>query len=199
MKPESYKESMEERLAVDKEIDEKELNKVERKLNYHSKSVVKIFRVGESHGQYKRALKNATVHVNGEVSVMKGADKDHKASANIKMQPIVNAMDRPKKTVSDIFSDVAIDVVESRNNGILCSSTEELLASIEANNKKKSNNESDVGEDKKNKSSIVGSMDAVALFTSLTAEKSANIVKEETMKSNIVFKNIDTHEIGIYQ
>ena len=34
---------------------------------------------------------------------MSGADKDHKETKdNLKMRPIVNAMDGPKKTISDI-------------------------------------------------------------------------------------------------
>ena len=61
----SYKESMEEHHRGDKSITKKELNKVEKELGRHLKSVVKIFRVGYKHGQKKRALGNATVHHNG--------------------------------------------------------------------------------------------------------------------------------------
>ena len=51
MKGETYLVSMEEQHKMDKEIDKKEVNKIERNLNKHSKSVVKIFNVGDSRRQ----------------------------------------------------------------------------------------------------------------------------------------------------
>ena len=150
MHPETYKNSMEKHYLKDTEITKKELNKVERKLNEHSKDCVKIFKVAEKHGQHKRALKNATVHVNGQLPHLKGNEKDHKKK--LEMRPLVNAMDGPKKTVSDIYSDVIAGVVEADNDGTLCSSTEELLATFEAYNNNKV--ESVEGENKKKK--IIG-------------------------------------------
>ena len=82
MPSEKYKESMQEHNIDDKVISKKELNKIENSLCGHSKSVTKIFRVGLKHGQQKRALANATVHKNGQVPVMKGAEKDHKVTEN---------------------------------------------------------------------------------------------------------------------
>ena len=132
MKAETYLKSMKEHVVDDKEINKKELNKIERKLNGHSKSIVKIFKVGYTHGQQKRALRNATVQINGQVPVLRGAEKDHKSSeGNIKMRPIENAMDGPKKTISDIFSDIGAAIVEANSNDVVCSSTEEIIESFE--------------------------------------------------------------------
>ena len=50
---EKYKASMEEHIVNDKEIDRKELNKVERKLDDHSKSVVRMFKVAENHNSLR--------------------------------------------------------------------------------------------------------------------------------------------------
>ena len=41
-------------------------------------------------------------------------------------------------------------------------------------------------------------MDAKALFTSLTANRSAEIIKEEVVNSNIKFENVNMEEVGIY-
>ena len=91
-----YIKSMEEHYRTDKPINKKELNKIESSLCGHSKSVTKIFRVGLKYGQQKRAMANATVHKNGQIPVLKGAEKDHKENVNeVKMRPIVNAMDGP--------------------------------------------------------------------------------------------------------
>lgn len=55
MLPGTYEVSMEEHYKNDKLIDKKELNKIQRTLNGHSKNAVKIFKVGDEHKQHKRA------------------------------------------------------------------------------------------------------------------------------------------------
>ena len=50
------------------------------------------------------------------------------------MRPIVNAMDGPKRILSDIFSDIGNAVIESSKSDVVCYSTEELLESFEAFN-----------------------------------------------------------------
>ena len=159
---ETYKESMKEHHIMDKVINKKELNKIENDLCGHSKSVTKIFQVALKHGQQKRALANATVHKNGQVPVLKGAEKDHKENEkSIKMRPIVNAMDGPKKNISDLFSDIVTPVIASKKNDIICYSTEELLESFEKYNKTINNqNEESPSE------YIIGSMDATSLYPS---------------------------------
>ena len=146
------------------------------------------------HGQQKRALANATVHKNGQVPVLKGAEKDHKENEkSIKMRPIVNAMDGPKKNISDLFSDIVTPVIASKKNDIICYSTEELLESFENyNNRRVDSN------DESSSEYIIGSMDATSLYPSLEADKSAAIVIEEVMNSNVVFENIDIKELGMY-
>merc|ERR1711954_394672 len=104
---------------------------------------------------------------------MRGAEIDHKVG-EIRMRPIENSMDGPKKTISDIFSDLGSAVIESIENDIICSSTEEVLETFEEYNKKRDENINGNGTD-----NIIGSMDAVSLFTRLEAERSAEIVKEE--------------------
>merc|ERR1711954_603941 len=99
MLPEKHNKTIQEHFAEDKEIDRKQLNKIEGKLDNHSK-----FKIGENHGQLKRAMRDSKVHTNGQVPVMRGAEKDHKADkSKIKMRPMVNAMDGPKKNISDNF------------------------------------------------------------------------------------------------
>ena len=99
----------------------------------------------------------------------------------------------PRKNLSDNYSDVLLGIVEVRNNGILCSNTEELLESFEDNNRKTK----DIPKEKQEKR-IVGSMDAVSLFTRLEANKLAEIVREEVIKSKEKFNNVDHLELGIY-
>ena len=73
MFPETFKASMKEHYEMDKELNKKELNKIYRELGEHSKCITRIFNVGEQHGQQKRAIANATVHVNGQLPYMNGS------------------------------------------------------------------------------------------------------------------------------
>ena len=129
------------------------------------------------------------------IPVLKGAEKDHKdTDGAIRMMAIVNAMDGPKKTLSDIFSDLMNGIVEASNDNTLCSSTEELLEAFETYNKEVEHNVANVADGKR----IVGSMDAVSLYPSLKANRSAEIVKEVIMNCNVKFNNINFEELGIY-
>ena len=137
------------------------MNKTERNLNYHSKSVTRIFKIGERYGQHKRAVQKATVHVNGQIHSLEGAEKDHKESeTDIKMRVIFNAIHGPKKNVSNTLSDVLFAVAEAYNDGTLCSSTEKLLEAFKAYNENKNRSK------EKRK---LGSMDAVSFNPSLEA------------------------------
>merc|ERR1711954_359248 len=111
------------------------------------------------------------------------------------MRPIENAMDGPKKTISDLFRDLGSAIVDANSNDVVCSSTEEILQAFEDYNKKcETSNERDI----KLEENIIGSMDAVSLFTRLEAETSAEIIKEETMRSGVKFENIDTNELVMF-
>ena len=44
---------------------------------------------------------------------------------------------------------------------------------------------------------IVGSMDVISLYPSLEAERSAEIIIEVVMNSNITFDNIDIEELRL--
>ena len=133
MNPPTYTNSMEEHHRDDKVISKKELNKIQRKLNDHSKSLTKVFKISVEHGQHEKAKRNATVHVKGQLPVLKGNEKDHKST--IKMRPLMNTMDGPKKNISDNFSDILEAVVDDLDDGTLCSSSEELIESFENYNK----------------------------------------------------------------
>ena len=97
--PDVYDAGMVEHTKGDKIISKKQLNKIENKLSDHSRSVVKIFRVGSNFHQEKRAVANATVQTNGQIPTLRGTDKDHKITKNdeVKLRSIVNTNDGPKK------------------------------------------------------------------------------------------------------
>merc|ERR1711954_423000 len=128
---------------------------------------------------------------NGQLPVLEGKEKDHKKSENIKMRQTVNSMNGPKKNTSDIYSDVLLGIVKARDRGVLCSSTEELIEAFVENNKKDKNYM-----DNEKRKRIISSMDAVSLFTNSEAERCADIVREETVRSKVIFNYIDLHELG---
>ena len=88
------------------------------------------------------------------------------------------------------MKDIATPVIESKRNGIICYSTEELIESFEVYNKTVVESSSS--------DYVIGSMDATSLYPSLEADKSAAIIVEEVLNSDVKFANIDTKELGIY-
>ena len=134
--------------------------------NNASKSLANIVNMGFKSGQQETILMNDVILEECELPILSGLSKDHKNGS--KMRPMVNAMDGPKKSISDNNSVVVAAIVGSNDNGTLCSSTEEWLESLEAYNKRKDeNNESTDNKIKR----VTGSMDAVSLFTSLESKK----------------------------
>ena len=115
LKPKTYKDGMQEHVENDRIIDKKELNKVERILGEHSKSSVKIFKIGDKYGQLKRAVANSVIQVNGQLPILKGADKDHKKTKDneVKIRAILNTMNGPKRVISEVFSDVKLGQLSS--------------------------------------------------------------------------------------
>merc|ERR1712082_302710 len=95
---------MQEHVNKDRDIDEKEVNKVTKVLNETSKSFVKILGIRKASGQEKRAMNNVHVTTNGEVPVLSGLHKSHKSGR--KMRPVVNGNTGPLSNFSDIVSDV---------------------------------------------------------------------------------------------
>ena len=134
MKPETYKFGLSEHTKKDREINKKELNKVNSKLNKHTKSFVKILGVAKEYGdkQFKRAVANVTVHKDGELPVLRGNEKDHKKDqVGIKMRAIVNGMNGPKRALSELVSGVLENTLHTIKPESVVKSTEEMLNSFE--------------------------------------------------------------------
>ena len=68
-------------------------------------------------------------------------------------------------------------------------STEEFLYLVEKYNKENKN---------RNKSVIIGSMDAVNLYPSIKPDMAADIIKKLIVDTDVDFKGIDRDELGRY-
>ena len=71
----------------------------------------------------------------------------------------------------------------------ICKSTAEMLSSFEAYNET-------VTDDNIKIKKIVGSMDAVALYPSIKADESAEIIRNEVIQTNVTFEGLDMDEVG---
>ena len=142
-------------------------------MNEHSKSITRVFKIGAEFGQHDRVVRNSTVHMNVQLPVLSGNEKDHKESSNgLKMRPLMNIMDGPKKNISNNHRDKMEAIVDDLDDGVLCSSTEELIESVEANYE---SNESKRDEDVTKRTQVIRSMDAIYRFNSCKNLSSAQI------------------------
>ena len=87
-------------------------------------------------------------------------------------------------------------VNETESNEVLCQSTQELIKAFEKYN---------VDIDKEEKGTettqynyIIGSMEAVALYPSLRADKFAEIIREEAINSKVIFENVEVFKLDRY-
>merc|ERR1711888_435988 len=83
----TYLEAGEEHGREDREISEKELRSIERRLNEANSMFIKIFRVGEGSGQTERLRSNYITH-SANPANMKLLHKDHKGPGTKKMRRI---------------------------------------------------------------------------------------------------------------
>ena len=87
MSQEDYLEAGYEHVRDDKEISEKELHTIERRVNAANSMYIKIFRVGEGSGQTERIRSNY-ITKSANPATMKISHKDHKGPGTKKMRRI---------------------------------------------------------------------------------------------------------------
>ena len=87
-------------------------------------------------------------------------------------------------------------VNETESNEVLCQSTQELLKAFEKYNVDIDKEEK--GTETTQDNYIIGSMEAVALYPSLRADKFAEIIREEAINSKVIFENVEVFELDRY-
>ena len=98
------------------------------------------------------------------------------------MRPVVNGMKGPKRSSSELISAALGKIRDIMKPKSVIKSTEEFLYWVEKYNKENKN---------RDKSVIIGSMDAVNLYPSIKPDKAADIIKKLIVDTEVDFKGIE--------
>ena len=162
----------------DRKIDRQELLKIEKKLNDHTRMLLKVFNAGESHNHLTR-ITNSKI-VNSENTASKYyLFKDHKEKES--WRPVVSGCTSNTLGLSNLLSDVVESLCSSVSKPYEVISSEDMLSRVEVfngwvenmNEKKKKEN---INWDWRDEWILIGS-DVVSLFPSLTADRTAKAVR----------------------
>ena len=154
--------------------------------------ITKIFNIGESHGHLKRVQESTITH-SETLAPMYYLFKDHKAEPG--WRPVVSGCNSNTVGLSNILSDIIESVCSSIESPYEVISSEDLLSRIETFNRKlkkeiETRKKVDKDWDWRNKYMLLGS-DVESLFPSLTAKRSARIVREQVERSKMIWENVD--------
>ena len=186
---------MDKHIKNDKVISEKEVRKIESKLNRHMESWVKNLQPGESINQSKR-IKSNLITKDSQVPILRGTSKDHKKADNKNIgpdvRPIMGAVVWPNIGLSEIGSNIVRKIADNADVGLVAKSTEEVINKIESYNKRRI--EDNLGD----KKIIVASMDIEKFSNNIISEKSAQIIRKMYEESELIIEGIDIDKLARY-
>ena len=174
----------------DKIVTEKEVAGIEKLMNGHSFQLCRIFGVCSAWDDGRR-VKSAMTNKNLPPPCLKLSHKDHKIRVPgqpAPSRPICGAYLSPNGQTSHLISLVLNKLADTYNEGSECKSTEDMIAEME----NKVNSRQDIQQ------MIVGSMDVKALYPSLLATNSTQIITDVFMETNIKIEGINWEEAGKY-
>ena len=184
----NYREACEEHIKEDVNINEKEHMKAQSQINAHSIMWTNITKAGEGCRSKERVKNNLLVENSGLAPVY-ALRKDHKVCNDQEKgpptRPVCGASSGYNNKLSNFISTIIRPIW--KDNEIVCTNTEEMMAAIESTNK--SNKSSDI---------IVGSADVKALYPSLDIDSCAEIVSRTFEESEVEVRGVDPEEIGLY-
>ena len=170
-------------------VSEKEIKVIQRRLNGHARSLVKIFNIGESKGEHnmQRCWNNASSDAEA-VPLLKLGIKTHKPvkeNGDPECRIIIGASNcttsRPGDIIADVLEPVAWNGGQNASNEE-CQSTEEMLSMIEEASDKL---------EKEGMDPMTMSLDVKKLYNNMVIREAAKEVAQEIIETKIEFKNID--------
>ena len=217
--PEKYIEMGEDHTNKDTEISWAQMRELEKNVSEHAVAWEMIWNTGEDHNHQDRIIKSKNTK-SGNQANLKLLFKDHKQGN--KTRPVASGNESFNIGLSNGVSDLLESVAKTSRDPYSVISAEDLLARVTAYNKNSPPapsasraatpvpaaegstpspppTESEIihPEHEEEEMSLVGS-DVVVLFPSITAERSARIVRDEIQRSEITFEGFDDEKARAY-
>ena len=188
---ENFAKKMEPHVDCGREVEMETVENTEKEMNVKSRVWARMFCMGTQWNQWDR-VKEAVSTTSCLAPPLYGLPKDHKVvggGLEHPLRPVCGANTGPGSRISDILSRVIEPFCDEFAGVSMLESTEDLQARIVAVN--------ELDDEDRSNLSIV-SMDATALFPSLSIEKSADAVRKIVEESSLVIEKFNHVELVRY-
>ena len=186
---------MDKHVKDDKVLSDKEVKKIENKLNRHMESWVGILKPGEQNKQIRRVKSNLITKDN-QIPILRGTSKDHKEAkdktAGPDVRPIMGAIVGPNIGLSEIASIIVRKIADDADEGLVSKSTEEVINKFENFNQRRMMNKS------RKRKLIIASMDIEKFYQSLLSANSSKIIRKMWETSDLSIQGIDMDKLIRY-
>ena len=182
--------------GTDRKVNRKEIKEIEKNINNHTRMLCKVMNIGENNNHLSRVLESKLTEA--EISAPKYyMYKDHKKKEAYR--PVVSGCNSNTQGLSNLLSEMVEAVAGSVEDPYEVISSADLLARVEDFNKKIEYMQKEKGPewDWRQEYMLIGS-DVTSLFPSLSARRTAKIVRKQFMKSKVEWQNVDTDWLRLY-
>ena len=197
---ENYERLGEAHTGKDRKIEDEEAREKERVINGHTSMWIKMTCLGEAHNHEDRA-RESKLSKSQNLASMYLLLKDHKEK--LSTRPVVTGCNSNTLGLSNIVAELLESVCNSMSSPYEVISTEDMLSRIEDCNRDILRNRAekiDRGESltKEDEELFVIANDVVALFPSMSSERTGKVVRELVEESELKFEGMDYMEIARY-
>ena len=187
----NYEQKMQGHLANDTIVNDKEIRKIEHKINVETKAWLEILSAGKDCGQERRT-RNNLVSTQNPLPVLYGTAKDHKKAKNATIgpdcRPIMGARVGPNTGLSQIGCKIVKAISQNLENKLSVKSTEEILCKFKNYN---------INRKSGNKRKMVASMDIDSFYPSINPVRVAEIARIMWDRSDLKV-NINFEKLALY-
>ena len=145
----------------------------------------RILKAGENTNKGSDRIKTNMLVKNNDLASLYSLKKDHKNCADANKGPVCGATNAYNNKVSHLLSMIIKPL--NKFNSSSCSSSEEIMASIQQANEKGLPTDT-----------VVESLDVKALYPSLDIDLSARVIANTYMEHSYEVINVDYNELSLY-
>ena len=188
---ENYSRDLKTHVTADTIITRENLEYREEKNNQHHKCINSIFGVGAEHRKnYVERVNNASISTNVEPPALRGQRKTHKGGDNPPLRALCGGTEAPNARLGHGVGCILTDFADADLSEHEMKSSEEMRAKFASYNK-------DIPPEVKKKC-FVNSMDAKALYPSVTKDVANQAIKDLVDRTDLEMKNVDYWEAAKY-
>ena len=185
----NYVEASKPHYEKDIDVTQEVHEQAQKEANGHSIMWSRILKAGENNNKGNDRIKTNMLVENNDLASLYTLRKDHKKCTDANKGPPVRPVCGATNAYNNKLSHLLSMIIKPLNklNSSSCSSSEEMMASIQQANEKGLPTDT-----------VVGSLDVKALYPSLDVELTARVIADTYMEHSYEVINVDYNELSLY-